>query len=55
MDKVPFKKIADFELENEFSFSRVKMRQIGLEFGKLTCEQRMKLNRFIQKYTDGET
>lgn len=55
MDKVPFKKISDFELEREFSFSRVKMRQIGLKFGKLTSEQRMKLNRFIQKYTVGET
>lgn len=55
MDKVPFKKISDFEIESEFSFSSVKMRQIGLEFGKLTSEQRMKLNRFIQKYTVGET
>jgi hypothetical protein len=31
------------------------MRQIGLEFGKLTPEQRMKLDRFIQNHTVAET
>jgi len=31
LDKVPFKKISDFEIESEYSFSTVKMRQIGLE------------------------
>jgi hypothetical protein len=55
LDKVPFKKVSDFEIESEFSFSSVKMRQIGLEFGKLTSEQRMKLNRFIQNHTNGGT
>lgn len=55
MDKVPFKKISDFEIKSEFRFSRVKMRQIGLEFGNLTSEQRLKLNRFIQYHTVGET
>ena len=55
LDKVPFKKISDFKIESEFSFSRVKMRQIGLEFGKLTAEQRMKLERFIQYHTLAET
>ena len=55
LDKVPFKKISDFEIKSEFSFSRVKMRQIGLEFGKLTSEQHMKLEHFIQNHTIGET
>jgi hypothetical protein len=55
LDKVPFKKISDFEIESEFSFSSVKMRQISLAFGKLTSEQRMKLDRFIQYHTVGET
>ena len=55
LDKVPFKKITDIEIESEFSFSRIRMRQIGLEFGKLTSEQRMKLDRFIQYHTNGET
>jgi hypothetical protein len=55
LDKVPFKKISDFEIESEFSFSMVKMRQIGLEFGVLTAEQKQQLERFIQKHTIGET
>ncbi|MBW2436987.1 MAG: PilZ domain-containing protein, partial [Deltaproteobacteria bacterium] len=29
LDKVPFKIVSDFEIESEFSFSRVSMRQIG--------------------------
>lgn len=54
LDNVPFKKISDFEIENEFSFSRIKMRQIGLEFGELTPGQRDRLNRFIKHHTIGE-
>jgi hypothetical protein len=54
LDKVPFKKISDFEIESEFSFSMVKMRQIGLEFGVLTAEQKRQLEQFIQKHTIGE-
>ena len=55
LDKVPFRKISDFEIKSEFSFSSVKMRQIGLEFGNLTAEQQMKLDQFIQYHTIGET
>jgi hypothetical protein len=54
LDKVPFKKISDFEIESEFSFSIVKMRQIGLEFGELTAEQKMRLDQFIQYHTINE-
>ena len=54
LDNVPFKKISDFEIENEFSFSRIKMRQIGLEFGELTAEQKMRLDRLIQCHTINE-
>ena len=54
MDKVPFKIISDFKIESEFSFSRVHMRQIGLEFGELTPGQRDRLNRFIENHTTGE-
>ncbi len=55
LDKLPFKKISDFEIKSEFSFSSVKMRQIGLEFGDLTAEQQMKLGQFIEYHTIGET
>jgi len=51
LDNVPFKKISDFEIENEFSFSSIKMRQIGLEFGELTAAQRNRLNQFIEHHT----
>ena len=54
LDNVPFKKISDFEIKNEFSFSTVKMRQIGLEFGELTSGQKMRLGRFIQYHTINE-
>ena len=54
LDKVPFKKICDFEIESEFSFSTVKMRQIGLKFGELTPGQRNRLDRFIKNHTTGE-
>jgi hypothetical protein len=54
LDRVPFVKISDFEIENEFSFSTIKMRQIGLQFGELTADQKMQLERFIQQHTIGE-
>ena len=54
LDKVPFKIISDFEIESEFRFSRVNMRQIGLEFGELTPGQRNRLDRFIKHHTIGE-
>jgi len=54
LDKVPFKIISDFEIESEFSFSRVNMRQIGLAFGELTPGQQSRLDRFIKHHTVGE-
>jgi hypothetical protein len=54
LDKVPFKIISDFEIESEFSFSRVNMRQIGLVFGELTPGQRNRLDRLIKHHTIGE-
>jgi hypothetical protein len=54
VDKVPFKKVTDFEIKSEFRFSSIKMRQIGLQFGNLTPEQQVRLNNFIQNHTIGE-
>jgi len=54
LDKVPFKVIFDFQIENEFSFSTVSMRQIGVEFGKLSTGQQDQLNQFIEHHTIGE-
>ena len=54
VDKVPVKKVSDFQIKSEFSFSSIKMRQIGLQFGKLTPEQQLRLSNFIQNHTIGE-
>ena len=54
LDNVPFKKISDFEIKNDYRFSTIKMRQIGLEFGELTPGQRNRLNQFIKYHTIDE-
>jgi hypothetical protein len=54
LDKLPFKKVADFQLKNEHSFSSINMRQIGLQFGELTSRQHTRIEHFIQKHTIGE-
>ena len=54
LDQVPFVKISDFEIESEFSFSTIKMRQIGLQFGELTPQQKLRLDQFIEYHTVGE-
>ena len=54
VDKVPCKKVTDFEIKSEFSFSSIRMRQIGLKFGALSPTQRVHLNNFIQNHTIGE-
>jgi hypothetical protein len=54
LDKLPFRKVHDFEIQNKYSFSALKMRQIGLQFGKLTTQQSVQLEHFIQDHTTGE-
>ena len=54
LEGVPFKEVTDFEIKSEFSFSSIKMRRIGLEFGKLTPEQQTRLSTFIENHTIGE-
>jgi hypothetical protein len=54
VDKVPVKKVSDFAIKSEFSFSSIKMRRIGLEFGNLTQDQQLRLSHFIQNHTIGE-
>ena len=54
LDKVPVKKVSDFVIKSEFSFSSIKMRHIGLVFGVLTPQQQTRLNNFIQNHTVGE-
>jgi len=51
MDKVPYKTVDDFEIESEFRFSSIKMRQINLAFGELTPEQQTRLDDIIRNHT----
>ena len=54
LNNLPFKKVNDFEIKNEDSFSALKMRQIGLQFGNLTPYQRNRMERLLQNHTIGE-
>jgi hypothetical protein len=54
LEGIPFKEVSDFEIKREFSFSSIRMRRIGLEFGELTPEQQARLSTFIQNHTIGE-
>ena len=54
LDKIPFRQIFDFEIANEYSFSSIKMRETGLQFGELTAEQERRLHVFIREHTIGE-
>jgi len=54
LDKLPFRKVNDFQIHNEYSFSSLKIRQIGLQFGKLNTQQSIQLEHFIQNHTIGE-
>jgi len=54
LEGIPFKEVTDFAIKSEFSFSSIKMRRIGLEFGELTPEQETRLSNFIQNHTLGE-
>jgi len=54
LDKLPYKKVADFAIRNEHSFSSLHMRQMGLQFGDLTRQQCARLEHFIRNHTTGE-
>ena len=54
LDNLPFTTISDCEIKDEYSFSSLKMRRIGLKFGKLTVQQRVRLEKFIEEHTIGE-
>jgi hypothetical protein len=51
LDNLPFKKVVDFEIKSDYSFSSLKMRQIGLQFGKLTPQQRIRVERLVKNHT----
>ena len=47
LENLPYRTVTDRELPNEFIFSAVSVRRMGVEFGKLTSTQRTQLEDFI--------
>ncbi len=54
MKDVPCKNISDSEISNEYHFSSIKMRRLGVQFSELTLDQTSQLEYFIQNHTMGE-
>ena len=47
LQSLPYRMVNDYELPNEFIFSAVTVRRMGVEFGNLTAAQRTQLEDFI--------
>ena len=54
MDDLPYEPVSDFEVDDDYTFSSVKMRQMHLAFGELTPQQLSQLDYFILNHTMGE-
>ena len=46
--------VSDFEIDNPFPFSSIKMRRLGAEFEDFNSNQESQLEYFIQNHTIGE-
>lgn len=51
---IPFQLVRDTQVEQESPFSKVPIRQQGIQFGKLTAEQQTQLMHLMQHHTEGE-
>jgi hypothetical protein len=51
LDRVPFKTVSDVEIENNISFSSIRMRRCSVEFDRLNLEQARSIQNFIIKHT----
>ena len=54
LGEVLCKNISDSEINNEFFFSSIAMRRLGVQFMELTHKQASSLEHFIEKHTVGE-
>ena len=52
---IPFQLVRDNRVEKESPFSTVPVRQQGVQFGKLSSEQREQLLHLMQYHTVGES
>jgi len=51
IEHLPVKTISDFELAPKNVFSTVKLRQLGVQFGELTPDQRSQLQHLLKTHT----
>ena len=51
LEKLNFKTISDFEVDDEFNFSSIPMRRRGVQFEELEQNQLDQIEHFIQKHT----
>ncbi len=51
---IPGRKVSDADSPPDSSFSRIRVRRMGVQFGELTGEQRSRLRYFILHNTLGE-
>ena len=50
IDKIPIKIITDLELANKKAFKSTSLKRVGVQFGKLTREQKSKLEHYIRDH-----
>ncbi len=55
IDKIPVKIITDLEIANKKAFKSTILKRVGVQFGKLTREQKSKLEHFIRDHAVDET
>lgn len=55
MTSIPVEGIRDFKVDNQVSFSIIRERQCGLQFGPLSPDQEHLLDELIMKYTTGNS
>ena len=55
IDKIPVKIITDLELANKKAFKSTTLKRVGVQFGKLTREQKSKIEHFIRDHAVDET
>ena len=55
IDKIPVKVITDLEVANKKVFKSTTLKRVGVQFGKLTREQKSKLEHFIRDHAVDET
>ena len=51
IQKIPFKTVSDFEIEQDIPFSHIRMKRRGVQFGQLQHFQEVGLENFLRYHT----